>query len=83
MNAEVERLHEPYLEKVTEAHYLRYTLAQTEADVRQADIKMVQLVAQGRPTGKDCNFNLNQADLIKASIVLEDKLGVPKWWFAS
>ena len=72
-----------YVDKVAEAHDLRYALAQTEADVRQADNKMVQLVAQGRRTGKDSNFNLNQADLIKAKILLEDKLGVPKSWFAS
>jgi hypothetical protein len=44
---------------------------------------MVQLIAQGRRSGKDSNFNLNQADLIKAKILLEDKLGVPKSWFAS
>ena len=31
---------------------------------------------------KDSNLNLNQADLIKAKILLEDKLGVPKSWFA-
>lgn len=33
--------------------------------------------------GKDINLNLNQADLIEAKILLEDKLGVPKSWFAS
>ena len=44
---------------------------------------MVQLIAQGRRSGKDSNVNLNQADLIKAKILLEDKLGVPKSWFAS
>ena len=72
-----------YVDTVAEAHDLRYGLAQTEADVRTADNKMVQLIAQGRRSGKDSNFNLNQADLIKAKILLEDKLGVPKSWFAS
>ena len=43
--------------------------------VRTADTKMVQQIAQGRRTGKDSN-------LIKAKILLEDKLGVPKSWFA-
>ncbi len=51
--------------------------------MRTAHNKMVQLIAQGRRTGKDSNFNLNQADLIKAKILLEDKFGVPKSWFAS
>ena len=72
-----------YVDTVAEAHDLRYGLAQTEADVRTADNKMLQLIAQGRRSGKDSNFNLNQADLIKAKILLEDKLGVPKSWFAS
>ncbi len=66
-----------------------------ERNPRTADNKMVQLIAQGRRSGKDkryarticlkacSNFNLNQADLIKAKILLEDKLGVPKSWFAS
>ena len=72
-----------YVDKVAQTHDLRYALAQTEADVRTADNKMVQLIAQGRRSGKDSNFNLNQADLIKAKILLEDKLGVPKSWFAS
>ena len=71
-----------YVDKVAQGHDLRYALAQTEADVRMADNKMVQLIAQGRRTGKDSNFNLNQADLIKVKILLEDKLGVPKSWFA-
>ena len=72
-----------YVDKVAQTHDLRYALAQSEADVRTADNKMVQLIAQGRRSGKDSNFNLNQADLIKAKILLEDKLGVPKSWFAS
>ncbi len=71
-----------YVDTVAQAHDLRYGLAQTEADVRTADNKMVQLIAQGRRSGNDSNFNLNQADLIKAKILLEDKLGVPKAWFA-
>ena len=62
-----------YVDTVDQAHDLRYGLAQTEADVRTADNKMVQLIAQGRRSGKDSNFNLNQADLIKAKILLEDK----------
>ena len=72
-----------YVDTVAQGHDLRYALAQSEADVRTADNKMVQLIAQGRRSGKDSNFNLNQADLIKAKILLEDKLGVPKSWFAS
>ena len=71
-----------YVDTVSQAHDIRYGLAQTEADVRTADNKMVQQIAQGRRTGKDSNFNLNQADLIKAKILLEDNLGVPKSWFA-
>ncbi len=68
---------------MAQAHDLRYGLAQTKADFRTADNKMVQLIAQGRRSGKDSNFNLNQTDLIKAKILLEDKLGVTKSWFAS
>ncbi len=71
------------VDTVAQAHDLRYGLAQTEADVRTADNKMVQLIGQGRRSGMDSNFNLNQADLIKAKKLLEDKLGVPKAWFAS
>jgi hypothetical protein len=72
-----------YEDTVAEAHDLRYALAQTEADVRTADSKMVQLIVQGRRSGKDSNFSLNQAEFLKAKILLEDKLGVPKSWFAS
>ncbi len=72
-----------YVNEVAETHDLRYGLAQTEADVRTADNMMVQLIAQGRRSGKDTNFKLNQADLITAKILMEDILGVPKAWFAT
>ena len=67
-----------YVDTVSQAHDIRYGLAQTEADVRTADNKMVQQIAQGRRTGKDSNFNLNQVDLNKAKILLEEN-----WAFQS
>ena len=44
---------------------------------------MVQLLDKARTNKLDTNFNINQASLIKAKILLEDKLGVPKSWFTS
>jgi hypothetical protein len=72
-----------YVDKIAQGHDLRYALAQTEADVRTADNRMVQLLDKARAIKLDANFNINQASLIKAKILLEDRLGVPKSWFAS
>jgi len=44
---------------------------------------MVQLLEKARTNKLDTNFNINQASLIKAKILLEDKLGVPKSFFTS
>ena len=72
-----------YVDKIAQGHDLRYSLAQTDADVRTADNKMVQLLEKARTNKLDTNFNINQASLIKAKILLEDKLGVPKSFFTS
>ena len=44
---------------------------------------MVQLLQKGQAQKLDSNFNINQAMLIKAKILLEDKLGVPKTFFTT
>jgi hypothetical protein len=79
------RLDKPlsYVDQVAQTHDLRYVLAQTEVDVRTAVKKIVQRIAQGRRIGKDRNLNLHQSGLIKAKILLEEKLCVLKSWFAS
>ena len=66
-----------FVDKVAEGHDLRYALATVDNDVRVADNKMVQLLQKGQAPKLNSNVNINQAMLIKAKILLEDKLGVP------
>ena len=72
-----------FVDKVAEGHDLRYALASVDNDVRVADNKMVQLLQKGQAQKLDSNFNINQAMLIKAKILLEDRLGVPKTFFTT
>ena len=72
-----------FVDKVAEGHDLRYALASVDNDVRVADNKMVQLLQKGQTQKLDSNFNINQAMLIKAKILLEDRLGVPKTFFTT
>ena len=72
-----------YVDKVAEGHDLRYALASTDADIRTADNKMIQLLTKAQQQKLDSNFNINQGMLIKAKILLEDKFGVPKTFFTT
>ena len=72
-----------YVDKVAEGHDLRYALASTDADIRTADNKMIQLLTKAQSQKLDSNFNINQGMLIKAKILLEDKFGVPKTFFTT
>ena len=72
-----------YVDKVAEGHDLRYALASTDADIRTADNKMIQLLTKAQAQKLDSNFNINQGMLIKAKILLEDKFGVPKTFFTT
>ena len=72
-----------YVDKVAEAHDLRYALASVDNDVRIADNKMVQLLQKGKLQQLDSNFNINQGLMIQTKILMEDKMGVPKSFFAS
>ena len=62
---------------------MRYALASTDADIRTADNKMIQLLTKAQAQKLDSNFNINQGMLIKAKILLEDKFGVPKTFFTT
>ena len=44
---------------------------------------MVQLLQKAKAQKLDSNFNLNQGLMIQAKILMEDKLGVPKSFFAT
>jgi len=72
-----------YVDKVAEAHDLRYALASVDGDVRTADNKMVQSLQRGKVQKLDSNFNINQGLMIQTKILLEDKFGVPKTFFAT
>ncbi len=49
-----------YVDKVAEGHDLRYALAATDADIRTADNKMIQLLTKAQAQKLDSNFNINQ-----------------------
>jgi hypothetical protein len=70
-----------YVDKVAEGHDLRYATASTDAEIRTADNKMVQLLTKAQEQILDSNFNINQGMLIKAKILLEDKFAVPIAFF--
>ena len=44
---------------------------------------MVQLLQKAKAQKLDSNFNLNQGLMIQAKILMEDKVGVPKSFFAT
>jgi hypothetical protein len=43
---------------------LRYAFALTDADIRTADNKMIQLLTKAQAQKLDSNFNINQGMLI-------------------
>jgi hypothetical protein len=58
-----------YVDKVAEGHDLRYALASTDADIKTADNKMIQLSTKAQAQKLDSNFNIYQGMLIKAKIL--------------
>ena len=71
-----------HVDKISKAHDLRYSLAKSEQDIRDADLKMLSLLSKAKKNKLDSQFNILQAELIKTKIMLE-KMGIPKSWFAS
>ena len=72
-----------YVDKTAEAHDIRYQLAKTEADVKQADADMIKNLDKAKAEGLDNMFNIRQAELIKAKYLLQDKFGMPTTWFTT
>ena len=72
-----------YVDKTAQAHDLRYALARTDQDVRDADNRMVQQLNKATTMNLDSQFNIKQASLIKAKILAEDHLGIPKSFFTT
>jgi len=60
------------VDKVAQAHDIRYWLSNTAQDARNADVKMNRKVDEIQKLGADNLFNIAQAKLIKAKTVLED-----------
>ena len=61
-----------YVDKTAEAHDFKYALANNNQDIRTADLKMVQSLKKARANKLDSNFNINQAELIRLKILLEN-----------
>lgn len=72
-----------YVDKTAQAHDIRYQLAKTEADVKQADADMIENLDKAKAEGLDNMFNIRQAELIKAKYLLQDKFGMPTTWFTT
>ena len=71
------------VDKVAQAHDLRYGFARNTDDIRAADLKMVGKVKQIKKDRSDSRFNTLQADLIRPKIWLEDKGLLSRSKFAS
>jgi hypothetical protein len=71
------------VDRVAQAHDLRYAFAQNADDVRDADTRMVNKVKQIKKAKSDSRWNTAQADLIRAKIWLENKGLVKRDTFAS
>lgn len=70
-------------DKVSQAHDLRYSLAENYDDMRTADLKMINKLEQIKKDKLDSNFNINQGLYgIKAKVALEN-IGVPKNTFTN
>lgn len=65
------------VDKVAMAHDIRYGLADTPAQIRQADEIMIKKVADIRRRGADSRMNIGLANLMKAK-VLGENLGLLK-----
>lgn len=71
-----------YVDKISKTHDLRYSLATSKDDVRNADLKMLSSLSKAKQQKLDSQFNILQAQLIKTKIFLED-IGIPQKWFHS
>ena len=58
-------------------------MTSADNDVRIADNRMVQLFQKAKAQKLDSNFNINQGLMIQAKILMENKMGVPKSFFAT
>src|SRR4030065_351047 len=81
----VKREHPPinYSDNVAKAHDLRYSLAQTKKDVRDADDKMISLMKKGKEKKLDNPYNL---ELGLRGIQIKERLedvGVPGNFFTT
>lgn len=70
------------VDKVSQAHDIRYGLGKNFDDVRKADMRMINKVRQLTASGGDSKFNTRQANLIVAKTKLED-FGVRRDRFAT
>jgi hypothetical protein len=65
-----------FSDKESQAHDSRYALANSQAGVRKADLKMIDVMKRGKRDSRDSNFNLNQGlHLIQAKHKLEEVTG--------
>ena len=66
-----------YADDVSMVHDLRYSLAKNDADVRTADLKMIESLNKAKRDKLDFDFNINQPLYgIKTKNFLEDYIGV-------
>ena len=70
------------VDKIAQAHDIRYLLANTEDDVVKADETMINKLNDVREKGLDSTFNINQAELIRLKYYA-NKLGVPTSFFTT
>jgi transcription antitermination factor NusG len=71
------------VDKIAKVHDLKYALAKDVDDVRKADRHMIKKVSETRQKGTDNAFNLAQADLIRAKIMLEEYGILPRDFFSN
>ena len=72
-----------YVDRTANAHDIRYGLALNDDDIRAADNRMVTSLNKASNEKLDNTFNIAQASLIKAKILMEDHLGFKKEWFTT
>ena len=70
------------VDKISRAHDLRYTLAQSMEDIRDADNRMISKVDEAQAQGKDATQNIVLANAIRAKAFAEDIGALDKEAFA-
>jgi transcription antitermination factor NusG len=71
------------VDRIAKVHDLKYALAKDVDDVRKADRHMIKKVRETRQKGTDNAFNLAQADLIRAKVMLEEYGILPRDFFSN